>query len=186
MSYVDICCECCTKRFSKSIKRVNESLKNGWKQFCSVECMAQSRVTAITTQCTKCQKVITKELSQVNRSKTGNVFCTRSCATAYHNSVYRSGINHANYRDGSGSYRVRALRELDNECIGCGERRSFLLIVHHKDGDRTNCVIENLEVVCNNCHVIRHLVWKDCEWIVNWNVLTPIDVVVQLSMAVVI
>lgn len=48
-------------------------------------------------------------------------------------------------------------KRIRSECYGCGEKRKFLLFIHHLDGDRSNNSIENLEELCANCHVIRHL-----------------------------
>lgn len=47
-------------------------------------------------------------------------------------------------------------------CIDCKEKRPYLLQVHHIDWNHNNNKDENLEVVCANCHVKRHL------WNKNW------------------
>lgn len=41
-------------------------------------------------------------------------------------------------------------------CIRCGLDESKILEVHHKDRDRTNNELENLEVICPNCHKLEH------------------------------
>ena len=40
-----------------------------------------------------------------------------------------------------------------NEC-GCEDRR--VLVAHHKDKDRSNIKVENLEWLCRNCHYLIH------------------------------
>ncbi len=47
------------------------------------------------------------------------------------------------------SHHVMGYRQNEHTCI---------LVVHHKDKNRENNTIENLEVLCPNCHAIRHIV----------------------------
>lgn len=39
----------------------------------------------------------------------------------------------------------------------CGVSEVFLLQIHHIDGNHHNHYPENLEIVCANCHIKRHL-----------------------------
>lgn len=39
----------------------------------------------------------------------------------------------------------------------CGVKEVYLLQIHHIDGNHKNHYPENLEIVCGNCHVKRHL-----------------------------
>lgn len=47
-------------------------------------------------------------------------------------------------------YREKALKELGKKCQECGSSEN--LVVHHKDKNRANNNIENLEVLCRSCH----------------------------------
>ena len=47
--------------------------------------------------------------------------------------------------------------EIKLGCIDCSNKTEYILTVHHKDGIRQNNKKENLEVVCSNCHIKRHL-----------------------------
>jgi RNase P subunit RPR2 len=48
-------------------------------------------------------------------------------------------------------------RGLIKICEKCGyDKVSGILIVHHKDRDRTNNNLSNLIVLCPNCHAIEH------------------------------
>ena len=79
----------------------------------------------------------------------------------------------------SANYRRRASSKLkiENGC-GCGEKRKYLLMIHHIDGNRANNVQENLECVCGNCHIIRHLILtKDGQWEYKSNALTPRELI---------
>lgn len=79
------------------------------------------------------------------------VTCSRACA----NSHFRSGKNHPNWKDESTRYRTKV--EI-NSCERCGYNAYLeILQVHHKDRNRQNNNVENLEVLCPNCHCIEHL-----------------------------
>ena len=45
-----------------------------------------------------------------------------------------------------------------NYCAGCGlsewQQQSIPLEVHHKDGDHLNNELDNLELLCPNCHAL--------------------------------
>lgn len=42
----------------------------------------------LTIKCTNCGEELTRSQSEINRSKTGNFFCTMSCAAIYNNKKY--------------------------------------------------------------------------------------------------
>ena len=69
------------------------------------------------------------------------------------------------------------LLKIDPKCVSCGETTSYLLCVHHIDGDRENNTAGNLEIVCSNCHIKRHLKFneKKKKWIYVSRYLTPRD-----------
>lgn len=50
----------------------------------------------IKCNCVKCGKEIIKDTSQIKNNKNGNVFCSKSCACSYNNSLLRTGKNHPN------------------------------------------------------------------------------------------
>lgn len=108
------------------------------------------------TQCATCGKEIHKAPAIIKRSKTGNVYCSRSCSNSKNNTLFKSGENHPNYTTGKGSYRNRKLKESEAKCEECGFDNILALEVHHKDGDRKNNHIDNLELLCCNCHTIKH------------------------------
>jgi len=59
--------------------------------------------------------------------------------------------------DGYKMYRRKALKYYGAKCQMCGDTREIVLDVHHKDKNRENCNIENLIVLCKNCHVVEHV-----------------------------
>lgn len=54
-------------------------------------------------------------------------------------------------------YREFAFRNHGQKCNRCQfDSCPEILVVHHKDEDRSNNSLENLEVLCPNCHAIEH------------------------------
>ena len=52
------------------------------------------------------------------------------------------------------NYRQRALNEYGEKCHACGS--SGDVVVHHRDGDRSNNELANLIPVCDGCHAKIH------------------------------
>lgn len=53
-------------------------------------------------------------------------------------------------------YRKIAFDNFPNLCNRCGIDITVVLEVHHKDRDRNNNHLNNLEILCANCHLIEH------------------------------
>jgi len=63
------------------------------------------------------------------------------------------------------TYRRRGLEAHGKECQHCGfTKYPEILVVHHIDMDRTNSNIENLAVLCPNCHAYLHRELKRRVW----------------------
>jgi len=71
----------------------------------------------------------------------------------------RSGDENGRYKDGKSSRPYRLVITKD-KCKACGVTED--LGIHHKNGDHYDNRLENLEVLCNSCHMskTKRLWWK--------------------------
>lgn len=143
-------CGRCQVKFERLTKHVNyEIRKHGKNKFNCSKCRSRN---GSLHKCATCSVDVYICKSTAARSKTGNHFCSRSCAVSLRNRS-RLGELHPNWNGGTNTYRSH----MGAICEECGELRSFLLIVHHKDGKRSNNERSNHETLCLNCHGTRHV-----------------------------
>ncbi len=86
--------------------------------------------------------------------------CSRTCSNKY-----RVGIKYkiGRPRDKAQSERsikIRLLEIRGKVCEKCSYNKQEILQVHHKDRDRSNNNLSNLELVCPNCHYEEHYLEK--------------------------
>ena len=165
-------CENCNKEF---LRRTCKKAK----KYCSVECkklkILSKRIELI---CSYCKKIIYKSPSKLKNSKHGFYFCNRQCKEKAQSLKGNcSQIRPSHY---GSSNRNIIKKTLKPHCVDCKEDRKFLLNIHHIDGDRQNNIKENLEIVCGNCHIKRHLYLKDGIWSYWGKMLTPREILVTL------
>lgn len=152
-------CVGCRKSFEASLKEH----RRGNANFCSRSCVAshtgRARAALNTPNCVcaQCGQEFYRNASKQSISKSGLQFCSRICKDVAQRIGGLAAIQPSHYGDNTSEYRVLALRELPNECARCGyDEHLAALIVHHKDTDRSNNSLENLEILCANCHAIEH------------------------------
>lgn len=107
-------------------------------------------------KCNKCNIEVVRTLSQFKKSKTGNVYCSRSCANGTNNSLFRLWENNPNFINGNTTYRQYKLKFSNKCCEICNISDVRVLQVHHIDKNRKNNKLENLMLLCANCHLITH------------------------------
>lgn len=154
------------------------------RKFCSRQCAINNRRgKSRSFLCVGCGSEFVRSESRLKKSRHQTYFCSRKCKDSGQSLVGGcTDIQPGHYGHGVGGY--RKLVSFEDGCK-CGVRAKFLLLVHHKDGDRNNRKKDNLEVVCGNCHIIRHLVRKDGEWMYYSRHLTPRDMIEELTGVVV-
>jgi hypothetical protein len=143
-------CVICSKEI---YRRPCEIEKSGGQVFCSNMCYGISCRKEVL--CAICAKPM---LSRLNKKT-----CSRSCANKQ-----RAGIDYKkqNSRDKVKSQRSLKIRLLDQrgeKCERCGFDKVQILQVHHKNRDRNNNELGNLEIICPNCHATEH--YSEKSWL---------------------
>ena len=97
-------------------------------------------------ECSYCGKKFKRLKSKLDKSKTGFVYCSKECGNRHKNSLL------INIKD-STDYRRNAFLTYPHKCYICGyEEDERILEVHHVDENRNNNDIDNLKILCPNCH----------------------------------
>lgn len=81
-------CLQCNNIFYKEKVKISRSLSGSTHKkyiYCTPKCLAIHNTTSPQIQCTNCHKLFFKFVNQFKKSKSGNHFCTRSCAANYNN-----------------------------------------------------------------------------------------------------
>lgn len=133
--------------------------KKGWGKYCSRECMYIGMKNGNIFKCNNCNKEVYRSLREINRSKDNYFFCSKSCKISFFNKK-RIGENHPSYKDGSSSYRTKALNVYSHKCSNknCEIEKaginipSSLYEVDHINENHKDNRIENLQVLCLWCH----------------------------------
>lgn len=148
-------CKRCGKEIEVDTRKYNNYIKRGYNFYCE-DCRPIR--THIEHICAKCGKYFTRGAA-AKKSKYGLYFCSKSCANSYSNSHYRCKENNPNWIDGSckgSSYIKIAFRKYKHKCAICGLEEECCLQVHHIDKDRSNADVNNLIILCANCHSRVH------------------------------
>ncbi|MEK7149371.1 MAG: HNH endonuclease [Patescibacteria group bacterium] len=134
-------------------RRPSQIERNNKRVFCSTVCYGIGCRKEIF--CAVCKNPI---LARLNKKT-----CSRSCANRH-----RVGIQYKINRPrdkvkSQRSIKIRLLDQRGKSCERCGYSRIEILQVHHKNRNRENNELENLELICPNCHVEKH--YLENSWI---------------------
>ncbi len=147
----------------------NKEIKRGFGKFCSRTCSSKYRAKNLpplenNVTCAYCNIPFHLSKSKQDNSKSGLYFCCREHKDAAQCIGGIKEIMPPHYGTGSpeNTYRriVFSVYNKPKICERCGfDEHEAAIIVHHKDRNRNNNDISNLEVLCANCHAIEH--WGD-------------------------
>ena len=157
MSYLrhpnTICLTC-----NKSIyKRPSEVKKNNSHVFCSIICYG--KFIRKENPCLVCGRLI---MARFNKKT-----CSRACSNKHREGIkYKMGRPHDKIVHQQG-LKFRLLEQRGNKCERCNYSKTEILVVHHKDRDRTHNDLDNLELICPNCHYLEHYLEKS--WLNKYN-----------------
>jgi hypothetical protein len=85
-------CEQCDTIFLRRKSIINQCIKRGEvNTFCSLKCSSEALKRRIITNCKSCNKQVEKTGAEFKKSKTGNFFCSKSCAAKYNNTHKKHG-----------------------------------------------------------------------------------------------
>ena len=149
-----ILCEFCENEFYSKPSWI----KNSKGKYCSIKCSSENRKLGKIIRCHICRKRTYKQKKAINGSKSGNLFCSKSCSLEWKNKTF-IGHRHNNWINGgnSKSYRnIISRSKISKKCSLCGNDDIRILDVHHKDGNRKNNLLRNLIWLCCNCHFLVH------------------------------
>ena len=156
-------CLFCTKEFETLQAEVNRG--NG--KFCSRSCRTKNYhlnkpekiKPTPNVKCSYCHILFYKKKSHLKMSKSGLYFCCRE----HKDNAQKIGgfkeIMPPHYGNGEPQnvYRRRALANKEKKCERCGyDSNPAAIVVHHKDRNRMNDSLDNLEILCANCHAAEH------------------------------
>lgn len=149
----NINCVVCNKPI---YRRPSEIESNRGQVFCSVNCHGLS--CRKETPCVVCRKPILAGLHK----KT----CSRACANIYRTGIkYKLGAPKRDKVKSQQALKLRLLEQRGKVCSRCNYNKFEILQVHHKDRDRSNNSLNNLELICPNCHCEEHFLKKS--WLRN-------------------
>lgn len=147
---LEIECDNCKTVFYRQTRLYRASVDG-----CSSKCLNILKGLSVLVLCAHCNKEHYKSASKLGGSKSGLYFCSRECKDL--GQKYIKEIQPDHYGDGLTKYRDRALKEYGAVCNRCSYSENIAaIVVHHKDHNRKNNDIDNLEVLCSNCHAIEH------------------------------
>lgn len=140
----ELTCQVCEKKFHAKKYETDD----GKRKFCSHACYSESMVKPeLHIPCIVCG---TKFMRSTHIKFKNSQACSHRCRTV--NMLGRSKTpSEKDYR----TWMIR--RNLVKKCNRCNfDKHPEILVIHHKDRDRKNAEISNLEVLCPNCHAIEH------------------------------
>lgn len=151
---VTIICETCGKNFQEFPSELKFRKKI---RFCSQTCAGISRLKQVRLKCADCDKSITKTPYQIKTYK--NLYCNRLCAISAFRKNPPTKKNGWWWEDGykvlynKGNHIKEHIFIMQNSI---GRKLGKDEIVHHKNGDKGDNRIENLEVMGRAEHASHH------------------------------
>lgn len=131
-------------------KRPVEIKRNSGRVFCSTTCYGIS--CRKEKPCVICGKPI---LASANKKT-----CSRACANKHRVGIrYKTNSPRSKVKSYQ-SLKRRLLKERGEICERCSYNKYEILQVHHKDKNRSNNNLDNLELICPNCHFEEHYLEK--------------------------
>lgn len=147
-------------------------VKRGYGKYCSKLCSQKSqslkpkKINQPNVVCSFCQVPFYKKKSDFKNSKSGLHFCCREHKDLAQRIGGLQQIQPSHYGTSKKiDYRSIAFEQKPKICEVCSySTYPEILQVHHKDCNRENNTIENLQILCPNCHMTQHFLTKTGFW----------------------
>jgi hypothetical protein len=152
MRTIEKTCVNCGASYEVAYKHRNE------RKYCSQACFISTIRKQVLLTCAFCSKEFYRSSNNMRSSKSGIYFCSRICKdTASRIQSTGEPILAANFSyDSKSNYRARALAFYGEKCQVCGYDHDVrMLDADHKDSNRSNNVLENLQILCVWCHALK-------------------------------
>lgn len=158
--HVEFECDFCKKIYVKTKNHLGKG-----KNFCSKVCSGKFRKASAPRQqeleCAMCHIKFPVTQSRLRQTKSGLRFCSMRCkgkAQRIEGGIKDFKPSHYGSKE---RYRVIAFKNLPNQCNVCNYKDCIpILEVHHKDSNKENNDISNLEILCPTHHSERHFLEK--------------------------
>ena len=181
---------CCNKKCADELKHKNNTsicvfCKNIFQnrrhkhknKYCSSECRGKANrrkdytlnspipKPRVLEKCATCGKNILIIETKIKKNKF--FYCNRQC---WKNKPH--SINLKTWKRQRGYCKEL----MENAKCNCGINKKYLLHIHHIDGNHDNNKLSNLEIVCANCHIKRHMNFINGKWKFCTKSLTPREI----------
>lgn len=121
-------------------------------KFCNQKCFGEYFRKQIQVACEYCGEVFHKRPAYFKETK--HHYCSRACFALARLTKVITPRQDRNLR-------AKLLqRGLINICERCGFNISSILQIHHRDKNHSNNKMDNLEILCPNCHALEHRVFN--------------------------
>lgn len=147
----------CQQLFQAPVKEINRGHGKYCRQSCATthtNSLRKKIVHEPNASCSYCQMTFYIDKDRKSASKSGLYFCCREHKDISQRIGGIEAIQPDHYGTTLKDYRDIAFRHYPKVCMRCGYDK--FVVVHHRDYNRSNNSLENLEIICPNCHALEH------------------------------
>lgn len=153
LNYSKYCDECRLQISLTNLKKAGYKPKDRSCRKCNETFFATGPSSV---HCPICAPEIHKEKSKISHDKSRR---RKGVNVGIGSGNSLKGIEHPSYVNGTGMYRNIARNAKGDTCERCNITLDFSTkkwCVHHKDHNRLNNALDNLELLCRSCHALEH------------------------------
>lgn len=131
-----------------------ESIEYKKRKYCSLECSHESIRKSVRLNCMNCGKQFIR--SQKRAKNRRYFFCCRVC---FNPKLYNKyGLDHHCFKNNKSFREAISIANRHAPCYFCKETKET--VVHHKDRNPDNNILDNFLFVCDKCHGRLHAIMR--------------------------